>query len=173
MSNWTMLVLVGALSVVAGLIALLFPLPASLTVTGFVGASLMVVGALGTYAAFRGGAGGDRIWGVLTGLATLALGFILLAFPLQGMTTLTITAGLIFLASGLFKLFLGWNLGVASWKWVVIVSGALSAVLGVVILAGLPGSAAVVPGLLLAVELLAYGWGMIFVGLAWRHRGGI
>ena len=33
-------------------------------------------------------------------------------------------------------------------------------------------AAVVVPGLLLAVELLSYGWGLIFLGLAWRRRGG-
>lgn len=171
MSNWGLLVLVGVLSVIAGVVALLFPLPATLTVTAFVGASLLFVGLLGALASWREAAGSDRTWGVLTGIATAALGGILFGWPLQGATTLTILAGVIFLASGVFKLLMGWRLPVASWKWAVVMSGALSLVLGVMVLAGLPGSAAIVPGLLLAVELLSYGWGLIFLGIAWKRSG--
>lgn len=169
MSNWGILVLVGILSVLAGIVALAFPLPASLTVNAFVGASLAIAGILGAIGAAREGAGSDRTWGVLLGLVTLALGVVLLAWPVQGLATLTVVAGVVFLASGVFKLMLGWNLAVPSWKWAVLLSGLLSAVLGVMMLAHLPASAMVVPGLLLAVELLAYGWGLIFLGLAWRR----
>jgi uncharacterized membrane protein HdeD (DUF308 family) len=171
MSNWGLMVFVGVLSVVAGAFALLFPLPASLTVTAFVGASLMAVGVLGTFAAYNSARERDRFWGMMTGLLTVALGFILLAFPLQGMATLTIIAGMIFVVLGLFKLVLGWALNRAAWKWAVILSGLLTAGLGLVILIDLPRSAAFVPGVLLAIELLSYGIGMIFLGLSWRHRG--
>ena len=172
MSNWGLMVVVGVLSVVAGAVALLFPLPASLTVTAFVGASLMAVGVLGSVAAYNSARGQDRFWGIMTGVLTVALGFILLAFPLQGMATLTIIAGLIFLVLGVFKLLLGWALNRPAWKWAVILSGLLTVGLGLLILADLPRSAAFVPGVLLALELLSYGIGMIFLGLSWRHRGG-
>ncbi len=172
MPNWGLLVLVGVLSLIAGFVALVFPLPASLTVTAFVGASLLIVGILGAIAAAREALGSDRIWGVLTGIATALLGLILFAWPVEGATTLTIIAGVVFLASGIFELILGWGLPVPSWKWAVVLSGALSLILGVLVLAGLPGTAAIVPGLLLAVELLSYGWGLIFLGIAWK-RGGL
>ncbi|MFT4150726.1 MAG: DUF308 domain-containing protein [Paracoccaceae bacterium] len=169
MPNWGILVIVGVLSILAGIVALAFPLPASLTVNAFVGASLAVAGVLGTIGAAREAAGRDRGWGILLGLATLALGVVLLAWPLQGLTTLTIVAGVIFLASGVFKLVLGWNLAIPSWKWAVVLSGLLSVVLGVMMLTHLPASAMVVPGLLLAVELLSYGWGLVFLGIAWKR----
>ncbi|GAB1361609.1 hypothetical protein MASR1M32_08450 [Rhodobacter sp.] len=49
MMNWKALVAVGVLSVLAGILALVFPLPASLTVNAFVGASLLAVGVLGAW----------------------------------------------------------------------------------------------------------------------------
>ena len=171
MPNWGLLVLVGVLSLIAGGVALLFPLPATLTVTAFVGASLLVVGVLGAIAAWREAAGSDRTWGVLTGIATAALGAILFGWPVRGATTLTILAGVIFLASGLFKLLMGWRLPVASWKWSVILSGVLTLILGIMVLAGLPETAAIVPGLLLAIELLSYGWLLVFLGIAWKRSG--
>lgn len=171
MRGWVLLVLVGVLSLAAGVIALAFPLPASLTVNAFVGAALAIAGAAGAWGALTSPAGSDRGWGVLLGLATLALGAILLIWPLDGLTTLTVVAALVFLASGLFKLLIGWRLVAPGWRWMVGLAGVLSVVLGVLILTGLPGSAIVVPGLLLAVELLAYGWVLVFVGLAWRRLG--
>lgn len=171
MRGWVLLVVVGILSLVAGVVALAFPLPASLTVNAFVGAALVVAGAAGAWGALTSPAGSDRLWGALLGVATLALGAILLIWPLDGLTTLTVVAGLVFLASGLSKLLIGWRLATPGWRWMVGLAGVLSLVLGILILTGLPGSAAVVPGLLLAVELLAYGWGLIFIGLAWRRLG--
>lgn len=171
MKGWGILVAVGALSILAGIVALAFPLPASLTVNAFVGASLVIAGMVGGWGALSAPARPDRLWGILLGLATLALGAILLVWPLEGLTTLTIVAGIVFLGSGIFKLVLGWQLPDPRWKWAVVLAGALSVVLAVMILTGLPASAAVVPGLLLAIELLSYGWGLVFIGLAWRRAG--
>lgn len=171
--NWKALVAVGVLSVLAGILALVFPLPASLTVNAFVGASLLAVGVLGAWGAMTAAEGSDRLWGVLLGIATLVLGALLLFNPVEGLQTLTLLLGIGFLASGLFKLILGWQQPLAQWKWAVILSGAVSIVLALMIFTGMPQAAIVVPGILLAVELLSYGWGLIFLGLAWRRRGGL
>ena len=173
MSEWLILVLVGLLSIIAGAIALLFPLPASLTLNAFVGASLAIGGALGLFGALRSATGRDRLWGALLGVAVLLLGLSLLAQPLAGIQTLTLIFAIGFLASGLFKLLLGLQLGQHVWKAGLILSGAISVILAVMILTGLPQSAALVPGLLLAVELLSYGWGILFLGLAWKRQQGL
>lgn len=170
MPNWSILTLVGVLALLAGLIALIFPLPASLTLNAFVGTGLLLAGALGFWGALRGDRGTDRLWGMALGIAVLALGLVLLLSPEAGLKTLTLVFALGFLASGVFKLLLGWQLPIPAWKWSVLLSGAVSVVLALMIFSGFPESAAVVPGLLLAVELLSYGWGLVFLGLAWKHR---
>lgn len=172
MPNWLILVLVGAVSLLAGLIALLFPLPASLTLNAFVGTGLLLAGALGAWAALRGGRSADRLWGLALGVAVLALGLILLLSPEAGLKTMTLVLAIGFLVSGILKLLLGWQLPVPAWKWSMLLSGLISVGLALIIFSGFPESAAVVPGLLLAVELLSYGWGLIFLGLAAKQHGG-
>lgn len=167
----THLMVVGGLAILVGIVALVFPLPASLTVNAFVGAALVVAGIAGALGALRLADGRDRLWGVLLGLLVLALGGIMLVYPIAGLQTLTMVFAVGFLASGIFKLMLGWRLPVPAWKWSLVISGAISVLLAVMIVTGLPSSAVVVPGILLAVELLTYGWGLFFLGLAWKERG--
>jgi uncharacterized membrane protein HdeD (DUF308 family) len=165
------LMVVGGLAILIGVVALVFPLPASLTVNALVGAALVVAGIAGALGALRLADGSDRLWGLLLGLLVLALGGIMLVYPIAGLQTLTMVFAVGFLASGLFKLMLGWRLPEPSWKWSLVISGAISVLLAVMIVTGLPSSAIVVPGILLAVELLTYGWGLVFLGLAWKERG--
>jgi uncharacterized membrane protein HdeD (DUF308 family) len=167
----THLMVVGGLAILIGIVALVFPLPASLTVNALVGAALVVAGIAGALGALRLADGSDRLWGLLLGLLVLALGGIMLVYPIAGLQTLTMVFAVGFLASGLFKLMLGWRLPEPSWKWSLVISGAISVLLAVMIVTGLPSSAIVVPGILLAVELLTYGWGLVFLGLAWKERG--
>lgn len=172
MPNPNAMIAIGALALLAGVLALAFPLPASLTVNAFVGAGLLLAGLFGALGAARLAAGPERTWGVLLGLAMLALGAILLVRPVEGLQTLTIAFAVAFLFSGLVKLWLGWQVPVLAWRWALILSGAVSVGLALIIFTGMPEAAAVVPGLLLAVELLSYGWGLVFLGLAWRRRQG-
>lgn len=167
----THLMVVGGLAILAGIVALVFPLPASFTVNALVGAGLVVAGITGAVGALRLAEGSDRLWGALLGLLVLVLGGIMLFYPVAGLQTLTMVFAIGFLASGIFKLMLGWRLSVAAWKWSLLISGVISILLAVMIVTGLPTSAIVVPGILLAVELLTYGWGLFFLGLAWKERG--
>ncbi|WP_395540770.1 HdeD family acid-resistance protein [Neotabrizicola sp. sgz301269] len=167
----THLMVVGGLAILAGIVALAFPLPASLTVNALVGAALVVAGIAGALGALRLAEGSDRLWGALLGLLVLVLGGIMLLYPVAGLQTLTMVFAIGFLASGIFKLMLGWRLSVPAWKWSLVIGGAISILLAVMIVTGLPSSAIVVPGILLAIELLTYGWGLFFLGLAWKERG--
>jgi uncharacterized membrane protein HdeD (DUF308 family) len=53
------------------------------------------------------------------------------------------------------------------WFWLVL-SSAISILLGVMIMNSFPSSSLWLPGLLIAVELLLQGWSMLFLGLAAR-----
>lgn len=163
MQRWQWAVLLGALSLILGVVALAFPLPASLSVVLFTGWAFLFVGALQMFSAFRDRAYGEMVWGLIT----LVLGVMLLARPLDGMIALTVAVGALFVISGLFRLFAGFRLR-HRLRWVVLLSGAASLLLGVAVLAGFPGSAAVTLGLLMAVELIFVGSGLIVLGLAKR-----
>lgn len=163
MSSSATAILLGVIALILGVIALAFPMATSLSVTLFVGWVFLILGALQAFAAFRARAYGDMIWG----LVSVVLGVMLIANPLDGMVALTVAVGILFFVSGLVRLVAGFRMrhGV---RWVVILSGALSLLLGLFVLLGVPASAAVTLGILLAVELIFVGSGLLAIGVARR-----
>ncbi|WP_204113562.1 HdeD family acid-resistance protein [Shimia biformata] len=165
MKNWLILLLLGILSIVAGFLALFNPFAASLTANLIAGWSFVVIGILQVWEAFREEGWGGRIWALLLGLITLVLGVSLVAHPLQGIVALTIVAGVMFLASGVAKVILSFQLP-SPLKWALLLSGVVSAILGFMVLSNMPSSAVVTLGLLLAVELLSNGAALVALAFA-------
>jgi len=155
----TWLWIAGIVSIVMGGAAVLFPFAATLAAELVFGAILVVSGIVELVRAFAMRQNGSLIWNALFGLAALVAGGILLAWPFQGMVTLTIVLGVFFLLGGTFKLIASFGLRpFAGWGWIGF-SGALSMLLGVLVLFGLPGTALWVIGLLVGIDL-------IFLGIA-------
>ncbi|QYX57632.1 DUF308 domain-containing protein [Roseovarius sp. SCSIO 43702] len=167
MTPRTLLIILGVLFLLAGLLAVFNPLAASITVEIFAAWAFLILGGLQIAAALRSDEG--RLWAVLMGAVTLVLGILLLIDPLSGLVTLTILAGVAFVISGLFKLMVGFSLDTSGFKALVLISGGISAGLGIVILLGLPGTAAITLGLLLGIELLSNGAAALGLGLAARR----
>ncbi len=158
------LVVLGALSLFFGIVALAFPLPASISVVLFTGWAFLVVGALQMFSAFRaGGMWPDGLWG----LFPLILGILLIARPLDGVVALTVLVGILFAVSGAARLAMGLRMRHGA-RWLVAGSGAVSLVFGLAVLIGLQGMAPVTLGLLLAAELILIGAVLIGVGLSKR-----
>jgi uncharacterized membrane protein HdeD (DUF308 family) len=161
----------GVLSVIAGIVALLNPLIASLTVEALAGAGFLVVGVAQIWMALtrketpiwsRWGSG---LLGVLFILFSVAL----VVDPLAGLVSLTILVASFFLAFGLVRAVMAVRHSErAGWGW-MLASGAVSMVLGVVIFLSLPGAALGILGLFLAVELLVSGIGSIGWAVASRR----
>ena len=165
MGNWMILMVLGVLGVVAGLMALFNPFGASLAATVIAGWSFLILGALQIYEGLRSEGWGGKAWSILMGVVAVFLGVNILGEPLQGMLALTIVVGAMFLASGLFKFIVGWQIQRSELKWAVVISGAVSAVLGFMVLSNIPGSAVVTLGVLLGIELLSSGVSMIALAM--------
>lgn len=172
MGNWMILMILGVLGVIAGLMALFNPFGASMAATVIAGWSFLILGALQIYEGLRSEGWGGKAWSILMGVVAVFLGVNLLARPLEGMIALTIVVGAMFLASGLFKLIVGWRIRKSELKWAVVISGLVSAVLGFMVLSNIPGSAVVTLGVLLGIELLSSGVSMVALALA-RKAGGV
>jgi len=153
----TWLWIAGIVSIVMGVLAVLFPFAASLAAEVVIGAILVVSGIVELVRAFAMRQNGSLAWNVLFGLAALAAGAILLAWPLQGIVTLTIVLGVFFLVGGVFKLVAAFGLRpFPGWGWIGF-SGALSVLLGLLLLLGLPGTALWAVGLLVGLDLIFLG----------------
>lgn len=154
-------IIVGCLSILAGVFALANPLAATLTAEQVAGWGFLIIGILQIFAVFRQVSWGGRIWVLLVGVLMVLLGINLLAKPLEGVLALTLTIAALFLVEGIFKIVLSFSLRGTGAFWLVLISGAISVILAVMIFGNFPASALSILGVLLAVELISNGVSII------------
>lgn len=169
MKNTTLMLVVGMISVVGGIFALLNPFAASIAAEQVAGWTFLIGGILGLITFFQAEGWGGKLWALLVAVAMAWVGIELLGNPLGGVLALTLVVGVSFIVSGVFKVLLGFSVTDSTLRWVVLISGAVSALLGFMILSNLPGSAVVSLGVLLGIELLSSGISMIALSRALRQ----
>jgi uncharacterized membrane protein HdeD (DUF308 family) len=159
----------GGLIVLLGIIAIVLPVISTLALTVVLGVVLLIAGvAEGTRAVRAWGQQGAGMALVLGVVAVIA-GLLVLVDPLSGALSLAIVIGAYMILSGVAKARFAWALRPhAGWGWMAF-SAALSIVLGVVILAGLPMTALWVPGTLLGIELVFFGMALFMLAGALRN----
>lgn len=168
MSNRVWLIILGILFLLGGVLTLIHPFPASLTIELFAGWAFLILGLLQVVTAIRHRAEGAALWLLLLGGVMALIGIELLRNPLGGLAALTVVVAVSFLISGLFKLFIGRMIQPGRLGWGVMLSGAVSALLGIIVLANLSTAAPVLLGVLLGVELLSTGVTALMLAAALR-----
>lgn len=162
------LLIAGAVLVVGGLAALLNPLAATFTAEQIAGWFFLLAGGLQVLAGIRQRSAPGWWAAVSLGVLGLVVGLSLLLQPFAGIISLTLLVAVFFLMSGGTKIALSFTL----WKhpsfWLMLLSGAISVLLGGMIIAGFPTSATIVLGTLLALDLLASGVALVALGLTLR-----
>jgi uncharacterized membrane protein HdeD (DUF308 family) len=157
------LLILGIVFVVLGFLAIVLPGIASFVVTSFVGWLLVIGGVLYGYHAFGMRDGWNIAATVLLALLTLASGLILLIFPLAGVITLTVFLAAYFIAAGILKAIYAFlHRRSPGWGW-ALGSGVISIALGLLIASGLPGTALWALGVIFGIDLIFYGWALIFL----------
>src|SRR5262249_51138653 len=92
----------------------------------------------------------------------LIAGLMLIARPIAGAATLTLVVAAILVVSGAVRMVLAYRLR-SNGAWMLGVSGALATLIGLLIVAGWPGSGLVVLGLFLGFDLMMFGvWWLTF-----------
>ena len=166
--NWGWFVALGVLFVVAGIAALAYSQIATLFVMVFVGWMFLISGILEVaHAIARKGWQGfwlDLFSGIITALA----GVFILMHPGTGASVMTIFLGVLFLIGGIFRIGTGIAIKNPYRGWFIF-HGAISVILGLMILAGWPYSAVWVIGTLVAIELLMEGFQLISLGMAAKN----
>ena len=153
----------------AGLFSILVPIVTSITVAIFVGWALVVGGAIQFAHVIRRDAGWERVWRLALALVTVLAGLSLLLFPLSGTITLTVVLVVWLFLSGGAQLAAWWRRVHVEGSWTVGLTGLASVVLGILIWADLPSSAAWAIGLLVGIELVLYGMSLIMSAIAGRR----
>ena len=163
----------GAVLVVLGGLAFSSVFAATLISVYFVGISMMAAGLAEMIMGFQAKSWPRFfLWVILGGIYSVAGVFAVLN-PLLAAGVLTLVLGASLVATGLLRIFLAFQMRAGSaWLWVV-VSGAITAMLGGMILAQWPASSLYILGVFLSVDLVFTGVGWISLGMALssHHRG--
>ena len=168
--SWKWLLAFGVLLILGGVIALLNPLAASLTATAIAAAAFFVAGVLQIWMGFSGLDGsGSRAGSVILGVLFLLFAVAVMFDPLGGVISLTILLGFFFLMLGLVRLWIGYRLRPRPASGWMMAAGAVSALLGLLILIAVPTGALGILGIFLGVELLSSGFTAVAAALIARR----
>lgn len=152
----------GALLVIAGIVILGNVAVATTVSVVFLGWMVLLAGAilvLGALVQIRSGGS----WSMAFGGAILAvLGLFIVRNPEIGAATLTLLAGAMFLASGLARVFLSFQLSQA--RWPLVLSGVVSMALGLIVLLNMATATQTLLGILLGIQALLEGITLMVIG---------
>jgi uncharacterized membrane protein HdeD (DUF308 family) len=155
------LVLLGAVMVLAGLAVLLDVAFASIVSAVFIGAAAIVVGAFEIiHAAWTRGWGG-------AGSSVMVLTYVTVRWSGSGSLLLTYGLGLLLVLSGIVRILLAFRHWLEIGR-IMLSSGAFGVLAGLVVLAEFPKMGFRVFGLLLGIDLISHG--MAWLGYALRLR---
>jgi uncharacterized membrane protein HdeD (DUF308 family) len=171
MNNWVLLLIAGIIALLGGILALFNPLAATLTAVMLTGWLFVIVGVVEIVGVFSATGWGARILSLVLGVLTVLLGLYILGNPIISAVVLTWIVGIFFLATGATKVVLSFGMRGTGYFWVVMLSGIVSVVLGVMVLSNFPYSAASILGIVLAVELISTGVANIALSLRLRETG--
>jgi uncharacterized membrane protein HdeD (DUF308 family) len=158
----------GVLFIALGMIGVAGQTLFSFVTINLLGAFLIFAGALQFAHALK--SSGWKSVGIQIILAILyiAAGIYTWAFPIPALEVITLWLAAIFFVTGFLRLISAFqHRHFREWFWLVL-SSAISILMGVLIMNGYPESSLWLPGLLIAIELLLQGWSLLFLGLAAR-----
>jgi uncharacterized membrane protein HdeD (DUF308 family) len=149
------LLVVGIMALIGGAGAILVPAVATVTIELFIGWLLVFAGGIRLYYALSRQPRTRH--DVLDGVLALAVGLSLVIFPLTGILTLTLLLAVWFFGSGGLLLYAAWKARGLPGNWLLGLDGTISVLIGALIVAHLPSSAAWAIGLLTGINLLFWG----------------
>ena len=169
-TKWGWIVALGVIYVIVGLIALGSVVMATAASVFIVGIMMVIAGVAEVINVFQIKTWGKFLfWLFLGGLYILA-GFATFQNPLLAAGLLTLLLGASLVVSGIVRIILAFSMKEgAPWIW-VIVSGVVTLVLGLMILARWPVSSLYALGLFLGIDLVIAGASWISIGLGLGKR---
>jgi uncharacterized membrane protein HdeD (DUF308 family) len=166
-SGW--IVALGAVYVLAGLVALGSVVFATVVTVFIVGVMMLVAGVAEVINAFQIKTWGKFLLWLLLGALYIVAGFVTFENPLLAAAMLTLLLGFSLIASGIMRIALGFSMMEGTpWIWAV-ASGVITFLLGLVIVAHWPVSGLYILGLFLGIDLIFAGASWIGIGLGLKR----
>jgi uncharacterized membrane protein HdeD (DUF308 family) len=168
-AKWGWIVALGVVYVLAGFIALGSVVMATVASVFVVGVMMIVAGVAEVFSAFQIKSWGKFLFWVLLGALYIIAGFVTFENPLLAAALLTLILGASLVASGIMRIILAFSMKQETpWIWIVL-SGVITLLLGLLILAHWPVSSLYILGLFLGIDLIMAGAGWIGLGFGLRR----
>ena len=167
--KWGWFLALGIALIVAGLVAIAFPLLGTIAVKIMLGWLFLIGGVLMIMHAFQAPGWQGFFWELLVGILYAVAGAYLAFFPLTGLLTLAILLAVMFIIEGVFEVVQAFRVRPHEGWGFLLLSGIAALAVGVLITLSLPSSAEWALGLLAGINLLFSGWSYVFLALAGRR----
>ena len=169
-AKWGWIVALGVVYTIVGFIALGSVVMATVASVFVVGVMMIIAGVTEVFSAFQIKSWGKFLFWVLLGALYIIAGFVTFENPLLAAALLTLILGASLVASGIMRIILAFSMKQETpWTWILL-SGVITLLLGLLILAHWPVSSLYILGLFLGVDLIMAGAGWIGLGFG-LHRG--
>jgi uncharacterized membrane protein HdeD (DUF308 family) len=164
------IIALGVIYLIAGLIALGSIVMATIVSVFVVGIMMLIAGVAEVFHAFQIKTWGRFLLWLLLGALYIVAGFVTFENPLLAAALLTLLLAVSLIASGIMRIVLAFSLKEGMpWIWVV-VSGVITLLLGLVILAHWPVASLYILGLFLGIDLIFAGAGWLAVGFGLKRH---
>ena len=167
-NNAGLTIAAGVVLLIAGLLAILSPFVAGLSITIMVGALMAVSGISQCFLAFRAGAFGRALVLFIVGVLMAVAGFYMMSQPVSGLAALTLILMAFLIATGILEIIVAFQLKPADGWGIELFNGVLTLVLGILLWRQFPLSGAWAIGILFGIKMVFSGWAFVFIGRAAR-----
>jgi uncharacterized membrane protein HdeD (DUF308 family) len=169
--HWVLYLIEGIVLVVLGAIAIILPPLGTLAATILFGWLFLVSGVVGLITSFWMRRAPGFWWSLISAVLGIVVGFWLLAMPVSGAISLTLLLIAFFFVEGVTSIMFALDHKrelSGQWGW-MLTSGVVDLVLGVLILAGLPSTAAWAIGVLVGINMVFGGVALTMMALHARN----
>jgi uncharacterized membrane protein HdeD (DUF308 family) len=156
------------LMIVAGILAIAVPQAAGIAVNILVGWLLVFSGAVHLVFAWHTRTTGGLLWELLVGMLYIGVGGYLLFHPVAGLASLTLALAIYLFVEGILELALGFGLRPVPGSGWLLLDGAITLILAVMIWRTWPSSTEWVIGTLIGISMLFSGISRLMLSMAAR-----
>lgn len=162
-AHWKFFMGEGVVLLILGIAAIILPQVASVAIEILIGWLLLMSGIVGLWSSFATRHAPGFGWSLLSAVAGIVAGIVLLAWPLSGVVTLTLVLSAFLCVEGVVSIFYALaHRRELSGRWgMLLFSGVVDLVLAGLILSGLPASAGWAIGVLVGINMVMGGVALI------------
>lgn len=160
---------------ILGVVAMILPFVAGLATTIFLGWLILIAGIVGLVATLNSRAAPGFGWSLVSAIAGIVVGGLLIWNPVQGLMTLTAVMTAYFIVDGISII----SLAIAhrrelSGRWeFMLANGVFDLILAAVVISGMPGTFLWALGLLVGIDLIFGAASLIALALAARKASSL